>query len=797
MTVVSAPSASPSPLLLISMPMHTRSLIALLLAVPAAAAAQQHTYDGRAGQLAVEPPRLTDHVTIDGVLAEPQWSQAALLTGFSQYRPVDGRPAEDSTEILVWYAPNAIYFGIRAYEPHGTVRATLADRDKIDNDDYVQLILDTFDDRRRAFVIGVNPLGIQADGIRSEGGGNYAGGRGAGGNFDNVDMNPDFLYDSKGRVTDWGYEVEIRLPFKSISYQAVDSQRWGINAIRKVQHSGYEDTWTPAVRANASFLTQSGSLEGLTELHRGLLLEVNPFTTGRLDGAPDSSGAWAYDATPEVGFNVSWGLTTTLALDGTVNPDFSQVEADAAQVTVNERFAVFYPEKRPFFLEGIEQFNTPNSLIYTRQIVQPVAGLKLTGKVSSTNIALLSAVDDKSVSPSGTDNPIVNALRVRRDLGRHSTVGLAYTDRIVGGDFNRVASLDTRLVFARLYYFEAQVAGSWTRDSGVTQTAPLWEMTWDRTGRNWGFHYVLQGIDPDFHTDVGYVQRTGIVSGQIMNRITTYGSPGATIEQWETFYSLGGIWNYDDFWHVPAPLEASANARSSLTLRGGWELGLTPEWSSVAFDPAFYSGYAINTGADTIPFAVPPRENGLWDVSLSAQTPQRAFAASGSVTLGRTAAFFEPAPARELGASASVDWRPTDKIRVDAQYSYLALNRMRDGTRLSTAHIPRLKIEYQLSRPIFFRFVGQYTSQKQDALRDPATDLPILIQDADGVYQPAAAEVQNDFRVDWLFSFHPNPGTVFYAGYGSSLTEGRAFSFSDLHRVSDGFFLKLSYLFRT
>jgi hypothetical protein len=774
----------------------TRGAALALLIIPASLTAQQPTYDGRARQLAVPPPRLEDHVTIDGRLDEPQWRRAALLTGFSQYRPVDGRPAEDSTEILVWYAPDAIYFGIRAYEPHGTVRATLADRDKIDNDDYVQLLLDTFDDRRRAFVFGVNPLGVQADGIRSEGGGDHAGGRGAGGQFENVDMNPDFLYDSKGQVTDWGYEVEVRIPFKSISYQSADPQTWAINVIRKVQHSGYENTWTPAVRANASFLTQSGTLEDLTDLHRGLLLEVNPFSTGRLTGAPDSIGTWSYDATPEVGLNVSWGLTTTLSLDGTINPDFSQVEADVAQVTVNERFAVFYPEKRPFFLEGIEQFNTPNSLIYTRRIAQPVAGLKLTGKVSATNVALLSAVDDRGLSPSGTNNPFVNALRLRRDVGSHSTVGLAYTDRVVGSDFNRVASVDTRLVFARLYYFEAQVAGSWTRENGATRTAPLWEMTWDRTGRNWGFHYTLQGIHPDFQTDVGYVPRTGIVTPRIFNRLTTYGSPGATLEQWEAFFTQGGVWNYDDFFHLRAPLEAEADVRNSFTLRGGWQLGVTPSWSSVAFDSTFYESYAVDFGTDTVAFPVPPRENGLWGISLSAQTPQRAFAAGASLNLGRTAAFFEPAPARERGASASVDWRPTEKVRVNAQYSYLALNRVRDGTRLSTAHIPRLKIEYQLARAVFLRFVGQYTSQEQDALRDPATDRPILILDADGVYQPAAATVQNDFRIDWLFSFRPNPGTVLYAGYGSSLTEDRAFRFSDLRRVSDGFFLKLSYLFR-
>ena len=321
-------------------------------------------------------------------------------------------------------------------------------------------------------------------------------------------------------------------------------------------------------------------------------------------------------------------------------------------------------------------------------------------------------------------------------------------------------------------------------------------MTWDRTGRNWGFHYTFKGIAPDFRTDVGYVPRAGIVNPTIMNRITTYGSPGATLEQWETFYRIDGIWNYDDFWDFTAPLEAGASARSSFTLRGGWQLSVTPGWSSVAFDSTFYQSYAINTGTDTVPFVVPDRLNGLWQLSLGASTPQRAFAASANVSIGRAAAFFEPAPAREASASASFDWRPTEKLRINAQYSYLALNRVRDGTRLSTAHIPRLKVEYQITRPIFFRFVGQYASQKQDALRDPLTDLPILIQDDAGIFQPAAPEVQNDFRMDWLFSFRPNPGTVIYAGYGSSLTEADAFRFRDLKRVSDGFFVKLSYLLR-
>jgi len=785
--------------------MRLAFVIALSIALPLSA--QQPVHHGRARELSVTPPRLVAEATIDGALDEPAWREAALLTGFTQYRPVDGRPAEDSTEVLVWYAPDAIYFGIRAYEPHGAVRATLADRDKIDNDDYVQLLLDTFDDRRHAYVISVNPLGVQADGIRSEGSGGAAGGRGAGGRFENVDMNPDFQYESKGHVTPWGYEVEVRLPFKSISYQSADPQRWAINVIRKVQHSGYEDSWVPAQRANASFLAQSGTLERLTELHRGLVLELNPVTTGRLDGARDSTGAWAYDATPEVGFNLSWGITTTLSLDGTVNPDFSQVEADVAQVTVNERFAIFFPEKRPFFLEGIEQFNTPNSLIYTRRVVQPIAGLKLTGKVGRTNLALLSAVDDRNASASGTDYPVVNALRVRHDVGAASAIGIAYTDRIDGGGvsltgapatrYNRVGSLDAHIVHGRMYFIEAQLAGSWSGGGGESRVAPLWDLAWDRTGRNWGFHYRLQGIHPDFQADVGFVPRTDVVNARFSNRLTAYGDSGAALENWTGFWTVSGTWPYFEADDFGAPLEAGISNQSTFQFRGGWEVRVSPEWASVGFDPAFYRDYAVDAGTDTVPLAVPGRENGLWAVDLGLETPQfTTVAASAGVGLGRTAAFFEPAPARAFSASASVEWRPTDHLRVSGQYSYLALNRARDDTRLSTAHIPRLRIEYQLARSIFLRFIGQYDAQERDALRDPATDRPILVADGSGGYAAAAVQATNDLRLDWLFSYRPNPGTVVYLGYGTGLTEDDAFSFRRVRRVSDGFFVKLSYVFR-
>jgi hypothetical protein len=527
------------------------------------------------------------------------------------------------------------------------------------------------------------------------------------------------------------------------------------------------------------------------------VLDLNPFATGRALGAPDTLGDWAYDATPEIGVNASWGIATNLSLDATINPDFSQVEADVGQVTVNERFAIFFPEKRPFFLEGIEQFNTQNSLIYTRRIRNPIAGAKLTGKVSGTDIGIVSVVDDREASASRADYPVISALRIRRDVGGASTVGATYTDRIEGSDYNRMASGDARLVFAKLYFFEVQGAFSATRTDGDTRTGSLWQVTFDRTGRNWGFNYNIKGIHPDFVAATGFVPRTGIVEPFIANRLTAYGGEGAFLENWTGFFLLNGVWEYDTFFDGGSPLESNVGHTTFLTLRGGWSINITPAWNTVAFDPGFYADYSVDRGADTVAFAIPDRLNDLVSTGMSISTPQfPSFAASVGTRIGRTASFFEPAAANSFSFNATVDWRPTDQMRVQARYAYATLNRTRDGSRLSTAHIPRLKIEYQLSRPIFLRFIGQYNAQEQDALRDPATDFPILIADEDGTLVSAEASGNNDLRIDWLFSYRPTPGTVVFAGYGASLTETDAFTFRNLQRVEDGFFVKVSYLFR-
>ena len=751
-------------------------------------------YSGVAGQTAVTIPRLAEAgVAVDGSLTEGVWAEAALLTGFSEYAPVDGRPAEDSTEVLVWYSPTAIWFGIRAFESHSPVHATLANRDRIANDDWVEILLDTFDDHRQALVFGVNPLGVQSDGTLSE---TQAGSR------DTVDRSADYVYQSKGRVTDYGYEVEIRIPFKSIRYQPRDTQEWSLNIVRAVQHSGQQQTWTPARRAAASFLGQSGTLTGLSDLHRDLVLDVNPEVTATVNGVP-GTGQWAYQRVdPKVGGNVRWGITNNLTVNGTVRPDFSQVETDASQLVFDPRQALFFPEKRPFFLEGLEQFSAPSGLIYTRRLVQPVAAVKLTGKVSGFTIGALSGVDDRAYSASGQDNPVYNILRARRDLGGASTLGLVYTDKIDGGNYNRVAGTDTRIVFGQVYTARAQIAGSFTRSGGRSFAAPLWAASLDRTGREFGFTYTLGGIDPDFVAASGFISRAGIATANIDHRLTRYGRRGAAIESWTGDILLFGRWRYPNFTAGKMPDDQLFHINSTWVVRG-WSIYSGVFLETFHYDPTLYSDYALQHTAgsviDTVPFVGTPRIPNL-DVQIQLQTPQfRKFDANLLFLPAiQDENFFEWSPARIILIQAGLNWRPSDRVRVSATYLHQQYWRKSDGSTVARELIPRLKVEYQAARALFLRVVGQYDAAWQDSLRDDSrTNDPILIRNpATGVYERALAQSSNGLRVDWLVSFTPSPGTVMYVGYGSSLSEPDAFKFSALHRLRDQFFAKITYLFR-
>ena len=762
-------------------------------------AVAQPVLHARAGQLTVPAVRLDAAVEVDGRLDEPPWRQAALLTGFSLYAPSDDRPAPDSTEVLVWYARDAMYVGIRAFEPHGEVRATLAERDRVSGDDNVELHFDTFHEGRHALVFIVNPLGVQADGTKSEGGGFIPGSNVAPGQ---TDLSADFIWQSRGRVTDAGYEVEIRIPFSSMRYPTGMPQSWGFQAVRRVQHSGYEQTWTPARRASASFIAQSGVIEGLVDMHHGQVVELNPELTTTIVGAPcciadPGSADWRYARDAQLGGNVRWALGSNFVVNGTVKPDFSQVEADAAQIAADPRFALFYPERRPFFVEGSDQFNVPNTLVYTRRIVQPEAAAKVTGKLGHTDVALLTAVDDRSTTGDRT-RPLVNIARVSRGIGSQSTAGLLYSGRTSGSRDNHVAGADARLVFGRIYFAQFQAVHSVTSTAGETRSAPMWEAQVDRTGRTFGFNYRLTGVGEHFQTDNGFVPRTGYVEPSIMNRLTAYGRPGAMLERYNVFIQTRALWRHDDFFAGRSMLENRFGLSNSFTLRGGWSVGLNPSIGSYGFDPVDYAALRAVDPVTGEPVAFDPSDRiTVQGQGFSVSTPQyRRFSASAGATIANDVDFLETSRVRRRDYNASLTLRPSDRLRVQATYASSDLTRRRDGSTTLATRIPRLRIEYQLARPVFVRVVSQYESIERAALRDPRTGELLWLDDGTGTPTVSAPRSSNALRTDWLFSYRPSPGAVFFAGYGGTLAEPGALAFRDLTRQADAFFVKLSYVFR-
>jgi hypothetical protein len=438
--------------------------------------------------------------------------------------------------------------------------------------------------------------------------------------------------------------------------------------------------------------------------------------------------------------------------------------------------------------------------VYTRQIVRPMGAIKLTGKIPRTDVGLLAAVDQADPTVRDAPNPLFAIARLRRDLGDNSTAGLLFTNREAGTSSNRVVNADARMLFGRAYTLDLQAAGSQDVVNGTTRTGSLIDLSHGRTGRSYGYRYSLQSISPDFVTRSGFVPRNDFVRAQIFNRGSFFGRRGARVEQYTLFFQSSALWTSGDFSDRAPPLETRIGISNSVTIKGGWQASVTPEWQTFAFDPRRYSAYfvASPSGArtDTLPFLVNARQS-LLGAQFRVTTPQwRRFGASLQTSVGQDPEFFETATVQRIDIDANVDWRPTPQIRVGALLRRQQFERQRDGTRFSTRTIPRLRLEYQATRQLFFRFVGQYESSVRDALRDPRTNRPILLRASSGSFSPAGRVSTNGMRADWLLSFLPNPGTVFFAGYGASLSDADPFAFRNVERTTDGLFIKFSYLYR-
>jgi hypothetical protein len=447
-------------------------------------------------------------------------------------------------------------------------------------------------------------------------------------------------------------------------------------------------------------------------------------------------------------------------------------------------------------------------------------------------VAYLGAVDESPLRSPPRFAPeahraLFSIARLQRDVGAGSNLGFLATSRETGGSFNRVAAVDGKLRFGGLYFWQFQAAGSWTRawapdaEGGETvevggepvpvalhdRAGHLTRLVLDRTGRRWGF--IVQGRDVarDFRTETGFVRRTGLSELFAANRVSWFGRPGARMEEVELRASAERLWGGRDLWQGREAVEGEASASLEVSLRGNHYLEVGYGNRFFVLDPAEYAEFSLpdgDGGVVTGDVLVAPRRElrGLHGFGLEAGTSHWEWlSAEVGVEWREVPIFAEGVRGREWVVEGAVELRPTDALRVEAILERSLIHRDRDGSRYSEAFIPRLKVEYQLTRALGFRAVGQYGVEEVDFLRAPDGrpyldgGLPFRLRDGD-LLREGDLQV-NPLRIDLLAHYQPSPGTVVFLGYGREMGDEGAFRFGRLQPESDGLFLKISYLFRS
>jgi hypothetical protein len=446
-------------------------------------------------------PRFTKAPEIDGVLDNPIWEREALkIENFHQLSPKEmGNPSE-KTVAYVGFDEKNLYFAFRCYDSNPKkIRASMTNRDNCIEDDWIIVFLDTFNEKRRAFGFLLNPLGIQMDCLRIEEGGN-----------ENMDFSWDTVFFSEGKIDEEGYVVEMAIPFKSIRFPDYEDKVWGINIGRNIPRKGEIVLWPDFTREISGLITQSEEIKIHGDIEKGNNFEIMPVFT--------SIKTKHSKVDPEPGLNLKWGVSSDLTLDVTVNPDYSHIEADAPRIEANQRFALYYAEKRPFFLEGMEIFKFPQiNLVYTRRIINPVVGGKATGKVGRFTYGLLTAYDLNSTeslwdvsddSGEQNENALFNIFRMKADVAPGSYLGFCLTDKKINGSFNRVAGVDGQFKWKNNFFFSFQAIGSKTKyDDRETNVVPSLYAEASYFSKYWGAGVSWQSMHPDFEASSGFVNR--------------------------------------------------------------------------------------------------------------------------------------------------------------------------------------------------------------------------------------------------------------------------------------------------
>ena len=739
------------------------------------------------GRPSVRPARTAAAPRIDGTLDDPMWERATRITEFVQQRPLDGAPATEDTEVHIAYDDDNLYFGIRAhYSDPALIRANRADRDQTFIDDTVAVYFDPFLDQQRAYVFSVNGYGVQADSLlessaeRTPGGGGGGGGGGRPGGGGRTpgsgrggmsaalaaslgapptgDLSWDALFDSAARLAADGWTAEMAIPFKSLRYPERgpgEPHRWGFQIVRTIFGKDEADVWSPVSRGQAGFLTQMGLLDGLTGLSTSRNLEILPTVTAIRIGSLDAgTGAFEETTQPEGALNLKYGVTPNLTADFTYNPDFSQIESDTPQIEVNQRFPLFFPELRPFFLEGQEVFTVPGqvNLLHTRTIIDPRYGGKLTGKVGNTTLGVLVANDEAAGRRDGLPADAIGktsqvfAGRARYDLYAESSVGVMATGREFIDAYSRVAAVDGRFRLGRTSSLTMLYAGSQHRDDeGAERTGPTAHVAYDRRGRNLSYGASFDTVDPNFRTDTGFVQRVDTRSARANAGYQWW--PDNLVINWGPFASYGRIY---DFAGTLQDEQTGAGVRATLAN------GIIT---------------VANVNRDL------ERYGGLDFLKTSAfigggASASRKVAFGGFLNWGDQIRYGDdPFLGRSVNTTVFANLRPTSRLSADLTLITSRLHDPMTEALVFDVKILRTFTTYQLTNRLSLRNIMEFNS------------------------------LNRTLGANVLFTYRVNAGTVFFVGYDDHYQQGDLFDAvrfptTALRQTNRAFFTKLSYLFR-
>ncbi len=679
------------------------------------------------------------------------------VTDLRQREPGDGTPVSQPTTVYLSYDDDNLYAVFVCRDESARIRASIARREEIGGDDAVAIYLDAFHDREHAYVFMANPRGVQLDGIRTEG--------------QDEDLSYDVVWQSEGRLTEDGYVVRLAIPFRSLRFPRAPVQTWGVAVGRIIRRNNEESYWPHLTKRVKGFVPQFAVLQGLERISPGRNIQLNPYSTlARARFLDEDALAFVTEGDERVGLDAKVVLRDALTLDATVNPDFSQVETDDPQVTLNERFEVFFPEKRPFFIENAGYFQTPVNLFFSRRVVDPGAGLRLTGKAGRWTVGAI-AINDREPGHVPAPDPLagsragVGALRVQRELGEESTIGFLVTDRELEGSFNRMYSLDGRLRFGKNWAFVGQVIRSETRELDesalVAGFGALAEL--QRDGRHVDYVGRYLAFSPDFAAPLGFVKRTGYrqTKHEWQYKWRPKGSPVVAYGP-----TLSILYNWDP---GGAILDREIGAQFKVELVGQSEIKLERTEAFELFEEVGFRPYETKATLAT--------EWLKW------------FGLDASYTWG-TAVNHDPADGltpflgRAAEAEVNVTLRPTSRLRMDQAYIFSRLN-TRGGARVLSERLLRAKVNYQFNRFVSLRAIVDYEAERGDT---------------------TLADVEDDkqWRADVLLTYLLNPGTAVYVGYTDSYRNlGLVGSPPEVARrrspdtsIGRQVFVKLSYLLR-